>query len=342
MATKRVTINKSDGTSNSFDFTIPETAGTYNIKFTLGSTVIDAGNITVNDNVNTYRLSFGLSNGTTIDAGTFTTPIVEVPVLDVNYVTFSSPSSFSITPDDLQSPVFEYSTDGISWIQYVGDPMNSSSDGKLYLRGIGNSGFGNNIETAQIAYMWYISGDDDITISGNIENLLDYETVANGGHPGMDSYCFGGIFGSGFVTPGGTGRHLFVDICVPPILTSYCLALMFYSAGVTQEIDCTNVIEIYEGALYKMCDSMTFHFGPALTFVDPKPFGDSNATMYMHFTESDEVLFTPANLITTGTSKNTRTYTVYTDNSIIKDGVLSKADSYTTVNVYKLDGGAWA
>ena len=159
MATKRVTLTKSNGTTSSFDFTIPEEAGTYNLKFTLDSKesktqtisgtgvqdtaqsgltsayhysysvnigvgatlvtitpstvsgvtntanynsstgvvsgtiysmvekcsatlswqapkVIDAGNIVVNENVNTYRLSFGMSDGSTINAGTFTTPAI--------------------------------------------------------------------------------------------------------------------------------------------------------------------------------------------------------------------------------------------------------------------------
>lgn len=159
MATKRVTLSKSNGTTSSFDFTIPEQEGTYNLKFTLdayesksqtvsgtgiqdstqgglisayhynysvniglgatavtislstvsGTTntvsynsstgvasgtiysiksnvsatlswrtpkVINAGNITVGATANTYRLSFGMSDGSTINAGTFTTPAI--------------------------------------------------------------------------------------------------------------------------------------------------------------------------------------------------------------------------------------------------------------------------
>jgi hypothetical protein len=34
----------------------------------------------------------------------------------------------------------------------------------------------------------------NISIRGNIENLLDYATVANGEHPIMASYCYSGMF----------------------------------------------------------------------------------------------------------------------------------------------------
>ena len=176
MATKRVTLTKSNGTTSSFTFTIPEEVGTYNLKFTLdskesktqsisgsgvqdttqsgltsvyhysysvniglgatlvtispstvsgttntanynsstgvvsgtiysmlkrcsatlswqGPKVIDAGNIVVNENVNTYRLSFGMSDGSTINAGTFTTPAI------VSVQTLTAPILSSIGED---------------------------------------------------------------------------------------------------------------------------------------------------------------------------------------------------------------------------------------------------
>lgn len=77
MATKRVTINKSNGTSDTFTFNIPETVGTYNLKFTKSDGgVLNAGNIQVDGTQRTYRLTFSLSNGGSINVGTFTTPII--------------------------------------------------------------------------------------------------------------------------------------------------------------------------------------------------------------------------------------------------------------------------
>ena len=63
--------------------------------------------------------------------------------------------------------------------------------------------------------------------------------------------------------------------------------------------------------------------------------------VYFHYNEADEVLFSPADAIGQGNDKGTLTYNIYTDNTIIKDGVLSKADQYTIVNVYHLDGSDW-
>ena len=75
MATKRVTINKSNGANDVVDFAIPESAGIYKLSFVRGDgTVLNAGNIEVDGTIRTYLLTFGLSNGNNISAGTFTTP----------------------------------------------------------------------------------------------------------------------------------------------------------------------------------------------------------------------------------------------------------------------------
>ena len=64
-------------------------------------------------------------------------------------------------------------------------------------------------------------------------------------------------------------------------------------------------------------------------------------SVYFHYTDSDEVLFSPTDAIGVGTTKGTLTYNIYTDNTIIKNGVLSKANQYTIVNVKHLDGSDW-
>ena len=200
MATKRVTLTKSNGTSSSFDFTIPEKAGTYNLKFTLDSResksqtisgtgvqntaqsglvsayyysysvniglgatlvtispstvsgttntanynsstgvvsgtiysmlkrcsatlswkapkVIDAGNIVVNDKVHTYRLSFGTSNGSTINVGTFTTPAIEPP--EENFSITTPSFSYVVNYDasagsGIVAPITTYTGSGTS------------------------------------------------------------------------------------------------------------------------------------------------------------------------------------------------------------------------------------
>lgn len=87
MAKKRLTIGKSDGTTSSIDFNIPETQGTYNIKATLeNGTVLNAGNIVVNGKANNYKVTIGLSNGSSVNVGTFATPII------YRTVSFTNPS----------------------------------------------------------------------------------------------------------------------------------------------------------------------------------------------------------------------------------------------------------
>ena len=62
----------------------------------------------------------------------------------------------------------------------------------MYLRGTGNTkitGDSNN-------YRFVFTGTSALKIAceGNIENLLDYETVSAGGRPTMAEYCYGGMF----------------------------------------------------------------------------------------------------------------------------------------------------
>ena len=62
----------------------------------------------------------------------------------------------------------------------------SESDNVLYLRGTGNTVITGNYVTEGT---WILTGSN-IACIGNIENLLDYATVASGGHPTMGNYCY--------------------------------------------------------------------------------------------------------------------------------------------------------
>ena len=86
----------------------------------------------------------------------------------------------------------EYSTDASTWNTWNGTEI-SSAGNKLYLRGTGNTKItGSNSSN----YRFVFTGTNALKIAckGNIENLLDYETVSAGGHPTMASYCYHGIF----------------------------------------------------------------------------------------------------------------------------------------------------
>lgn len=92
MATKSYQLNiaKSDGTNETVSFVIPDTLGTYKLKFTLSDgQEIDAGNITVDDVEHSYELKLTLSDGRTINAGTIVTPAAIIPEI----FTFSETST---------------------------------------------------------------------------------------------------------------------------------------------------------------------------------------------------------------------------------------------------------
>lgn len=99
-----------------------------------------------------------------------------------------------------------YSTDGLHWSEWGEYGSSGASyglpsvDGKLYLRGIGNTGFSSQEAPsdqnplASCAYYWQLTGEQ-ISCEGNIETLLDCGKVANGEHPEAVSECFIRLFG---------------------------------------------------------------------------------------------------------------------------------------------------
>lgn len=112
------------------------------------------------------------------------------------YLTFSSPSSFTLKVNDATKHwdgTLEYSTDTSTWSTWDGTTTLSSatngSDNVLYLRGTGNTVITGNSSN----YKWVLTGSD-IKCVGDIENLLDYATVESGEHPKMDTNCYRNMF----------------------------------------------------------------------------------------------------------------------------------------------------
>lgn len=112
------------------------------------------------------------------------------------YLTFSSPSSFTLKVNDATKHwdgTLEYSNDTSTWSTWDGTTTLSSatsgSDNVLYLRGTGNTV----ITGSNSNYKWVLTGSD-ISCIGNIEYLLDYATVQSGAHPTMADYCYTSMF----------------------------------------------------------------------------------------------------------------------------------------------------
>jgi hypothetical protein len=114
----------------------------------------------------------------------------KTPVLP--YLTFQSTSNFTLKVYDNTkhwNGTLYYSTDTTTWNVWSGTTTLSSVGNKLYLRGTSNTIITGNSSN----YRWVLAGSN-IECIGNIENLLDYETVALGNHPTMANHCYRSMF----------------------------------------------------------------------------------------------------------------------------------------------------
>ena len=144
----------------------------------------------------------------------------------------------------------EYSTDKSTWNTWDGKAI-SSSGNNLYLRGTGNTKITGNSNKFRFVF----TGTDTLKIAceGNIENLLDYETVIDGGHPTMADYCYQGMFG-------GCTSLTTAPILPATTLTSRCYDHMFYgctSLTTAPELPATTLASSCYGYMFRGCTSLT-------------------------------------------------------------------------------------
>ena len=109
------------------------------------------------------------------------------------YLTFASANPFTIGVYDAAKNwdgTLYYSTNAEAWDEWDGTTAIASAehDGgqRIYMRGTGNKVITN-------TYRWILTGTN-IMCNGNIENLLDYNLVADGEHPPMASNCYSAMF----------------------------------------------------------------------------------------------------------------------------------------------------
>lgn len=167
---------------------------------------------------------------------------------EVPYLTFSSPSSFTLnTQYGIKSDgTVEYSTDKNNWTVWNGNSAISSVNNELYLRGSNNTFFTNKNNLRQPT-TFQITGSD-VSCNGNIENLLDWQTVARGEHPVIAERCFSSLF---------TGcTALITAPRIPiPTLTTYCYYNMFYNTSivVAPELPAMNLAPNCYHAMFSNC-----------------------------------------------------------------------------------------
>ena len=168
------------------------------------------------------------------------------------YLTFSSPSSFTLKVNDTTKHwdgTLEYSTDASTWSNWDGattlSSATSGSDNVLYLRGTGNTV----ITGSDSNYRWVITGSD-ISCIGNIEHLLDYATVQSGAHPTMARYCYANMFqGCTALTQAPT--------LPATTLATYCYQAMFASCSSLTQAPALHTTTLVEGCYNSMFDSCT-------------------------------------------------------------------------------------
>ncbi len=104
---------------------------------------------------------------------------------------FASASAFTMS---VSTPgwngTMEYHN-GDDWVIWDGSEISSGgTDGRqrIYIRGTGNTKV-----SGTNTYRWTLTGTE-IECNGNIENLLDYATVAAGEHPVMAENCYNRLF----------------------------------------------------------------------------------------------------------------------------------------------------
>ena len=168
----------------------------------------------------------------------------------IPYLTFSSPSFFTLHIwDNIKTwdGTLEFSTDTQTWYTWNGtNTIMSSEDGKLYMRGINNTIISRDSNFALSTY-------DNISCTGNIETLLDYQTVMRGEHPIMGSECF---------------NHMFygcTSLTTAPELPATTLAEACYfgmfnsckSLTTAPELPATNLAKTCYGYMFTGCENIT-------------------------------------------------------------------------------------
>lgn len=164
------------------------------------------------------------------------------PVVENGYVTFSGNVPFSVNIYDqaVWDGTVEYSTDKETWTTWDGTSVNSNASNEIYFRGSNNTVF-----SGEHANGFEFGEGVEITITGNLENLLDYETVMAGNHPPMAEHCLNGCFFGqvGLLTTGELGSTT---------LAPYCYHQMYANCGKLQVLPALPALNMAEACYASM------------------------------------------------------------------------------------------
>ena len=189
---------------------------------------------------------------------------------------FSSDGNFTLKANSGKTwdGTIEYSlNNGSTWVTWDGSELLGTATQPIYLRGTGNTVItGNNF-----ANKWVMTGSN-VECHGNIENLLDYQTVANGEHPTMGAYCYMSMFDrcESLATAPELPATMLTERCyrgmfthctslttVPKLpattLADWCYDNMFYectSLETAPELPATTLADFCYGGMFYGCTSL--------------------------------------------------------------------------------------
>lgn len=197
-----------------------------------------------------------------------------IPAEPDNYLTFASAEPFTIGVNNATKNwdgVLEYSTDTAVWNEWDGATAIASAEHggeqKVYMRGSGNS-YMTGTSLFNTPECSLILDGTDVRCTGNIENLLDYETVAIGEHPVMGDCCFCYLFG--YCTSLITAPEL-----PATVLSTYCYRSMFEG--------CISLIKAPELPATKLethCYERMFYYCSSLTKAPELPASELETACY--------------------------------------------------------------
>jgi hypothetical protein len=175
-----------------------------------------------------------------------------------------------------------YDISNNQWNTWDGTAISGAWDGEktvLYLKGIGNSNITNSGSSSTPRSYFKINSGSTVTITGNIENLLDWSMVANGQHPLMSNYAFSGLFynnqsinTNNLICGGALGTGCFYQmflscgssLTTPPILpetslSGYCYYGMFMSSGISTPpaLPATTLAAACYQSMFQNCQNLT-------------------------------------------------------------------------------------
>jgi hypothetical protein len=190
------------------------------------------------------------------------TVVEDEPEKPASYLTFASAEPFTIGVNNATKNwdgTLYYSTDTTTWSEWDGTVAIASAehDGeqRVYMRGSGNTkitGEHRDEEDVLVEIPWLLTGNN-IKCNGNIENLLDFETVSKGKHPTMADYCYYSMF---FMCTALTSA----PELPATTLADNCYNLMFFgcaSLTVAPELLATTLADSCYQNMFNSCTSLT-------------------------------------------------------------------------------------